>query len=35
MTCSWNFAETKFGFVLEETQWDAIEFGLRQNLELS
>ena len=35
MRCNWILAEAKFGIILEESQWDAIEFGLRQNLELS
>ena len=35
MRCNWNLTETKFGIVLEDFQWDAIENWLRQNLEVS
>ena len=35
MRCNWVSAETQFGIVLEKFWWDAIEFWLRHNLELS
>ena len=35
MRCKGISAKTQFGIVLEKLQRDAIDFGLRQNLELS
>ena len=35
MRCDWVLAETKFGIVLEEIRWDAIELLLWISLEMS
>ena len=35
MRCDWVLAETKFGIVLEEIRWDAIEIWLWISLEMS
>ena len=35
MKCNEILAKTQFGIVLEQFRWDAIEFGLRHNLEKS